>query len=202
MKGRLCKAADLLLGWAGSLSAARGESTPGKWHPRGALSSWLELSTITLRPLFDPFPGQGRQEPITSPGRACSWHETMERSWESSFQTLVPALGKWGKYFPPQLSSHNSLLLHWPTFRLEWKEASLGKQSHPPCPALHALFQNLQQRPCSPELENCGWWPQLPSLSRGNELRKSAQGFYCQIFLSLGGQHIQTAEWRLELVQP
>ena len=44
---------------AGSLSAARGESTPGKWHPSVALSSWLELSTITLRPLFDPFPGQG-----------------------------------------------------------------------------------------------------------------------------------------------
>lgn len=28
------------------------------------------------------------------------------------------------------------------------------------------------------------------------------KGFYCQIFLSLGRQYIQTTEWRLELGQP
>lgn len=73
------------------------------------------------------------------------------------FPNFSAGVGEMGQYFPPQLDSHNSLLLHWPTFSLEWKEASLRKRSRLPCPALHTLFQNLQQRPCSLELEDCGW---------------------------------------------
>lgn len=40
LKGRLCQAPGLPLSWAWQpFSRLPGESTPGKWHPRAALSS-------------------------------------------------------------------------------------------------------------------------------------------------------------------
>lgn len=168
------------------------------FKPAGGFHHYMEAR----RPSFDPFPGRG--------GRSwsCPWVVTLFglspwKKAEKSLSKLYCWRWEHGAVLCPRLGSHNGLLLHWPALSVEWKGASFQEsRALLSAPLSTPLFQNLQQGPCSLELETCGWSPQFPSPPRGSDLRKSAAGFYCQIFLSLGGQRIQTAQWRLELVQP
>lgn len=58
-EGRVAAGSGPTLSWGGGPFSHPGESTPGKWCSRAVLSSWLELSPVTVRPRLDLFPGQG-----------------------------------------------------------------------------------------------------------------------------------------------
>lgn len=134
-------------------------------------------------------------------GSASLWPQAVERGSQALLKGQCWCWGK-GQYSPPWLGSHNRLLPHWPTFSVEWKEASSEGAEPSSGPAGHSALPEPSTEPLFSRAEPSGRCPEFPSPPRGNELRKSAQGFYCQIFLSLGGRRFQTPEWRLELVQP
>lgn len=136
------------------------------------------------------------------PGECLFWVLVYWKRLRSLSPNFRAGVGNIGQYSPPQLGSHNSLLLHWPTFSIEWKEASsrrterlpLYPAAHPtlPKPSTEALFSGAGDL----------WMVTIVSQPiKGKWVEEISTGFYCQIFLSVGGQRTQTAQWRFELVQ-